>query len=251
MIVFSCPHCGKNLKVHDHLAGQTGTCKGCGELIQAPAAPVPAETAPAPQFQSPQPQAQDAGIVPGTGIPSPDAQASNPWAQLENLQIDASPSLPPPVVVPGGYGAGASEDYAGFWLRFVAIMIDSVIMSVVAGVFGGVFGFVWSLSGRHLTTPEDLQTFVAVCYLIEIPAIWLYFALCESSSWQATPGKKVFGLQVTTLDGERISFLRATGRFLGRILSGMICSMGYVMAGFTPKKQALHDMIAGCLVVRG
>ena len=91
---------------------------------------------------------------------------------------------------------------------------------------------------------------------------WLYFALMESSSWQATLGKKALGLRVTGMDGQRIGFGRATGRYFGKILSAMTFILGYIMAGFmmagpprhdrphARKKQALHDMIAGPLVVR-
>jgi len=72
----------------------------------------------------------------------------------------------------------------------------------------------------------------------------------ESSVWQATLGKKTLGLRVTDLQGNRISFGRASGRFFGRIISGLTLFIGYIMAGFTEKKQALHDIIASCLVIR-
>jgi uncharacterized RDD family membrane protein YckC len=71
----------------------------------------------------------------------------------------------------------------------------------------------------------------------------------ESSVKQATLGKLAIGIIVTDLQGSRITFGRATGRYFGKILSSLILSIGYIMAGFTEKKQALHDMIAGCLVV--
>jgi uncharacterized RDD family membrane protein YckC len=79
---------------------------------------------------------------------------------------------------------------------------------------------------------------------------WIYYAALESSAWQATLGKKVLGLRVTDLAGNRISFARASGRFFGMILSGMILGIGFLMAGFTARKQALHDILAGCLVLR-
>ncbi len=80
--------------------------------------------------------------------------------------------------------------------------------------------------------------------------LWLYFAILESSAWQGTVGKKVLGLRVTDLDGNRISFGRATGRFFAKLVSNFTFMIGYIMAGFTAKKQALHDMIAGCLVTK-
>jgi uncharacterized RDD family membrane protein YckC len=81
-------------------------------------------------------------------------------------------------------------------------------------------------------------------------ASWLYFAAFESSRWQATPGKKVLGLRVTDLEGKRLSFIRASGRYFGKIISWLLLGLGFVMAGFTEKKQALHDMLASCLVLR-
>lgn len=78
---------------------------------------------------------------------------------------------------------------------------------------------------------------------------WLYYALMESSTNQGTLGKMALGIKVTDLKGNRISFGKATGRYFGKIVSGMILYIGFIMAGFTEKKQALHDMMAGCLVV--
>ncbi len=81
-------------------------------------------------------------------------------------------------------------------------------------------------------------------------ASWLYEAILESSPRQATLGKMVLGLKVTDLAGNRISFARASGRHFAKYLSGAILFMGYIIAGFTDRKQALHDMIAGTLVRR-
>ena len=61
---------------------------------------------------------------------------------------------------------------------------------------------------------------------------------------------RLLGLKVTDLAGNRITFARASGRFFGKILSGMILGIGFLMAGFTARKQALHDILAGCLVLR-
>ena len=79
---------------------------------------------------------------------------------------------------------------------------------------------------------------------------WLYFALMESSSKGATLGKMAIGIRVTDLQGRRISFGRATGRYFAKLFSSMIFGIGYLMAAFTQQKQALHDMVAGCLVTK-
>ena len=77
----------------------------------------------------------------------------------------------------------------------------------------------------------------------------LYYTFFEASSWQATPGKRILKIYVTDLNGQRITFQRALIRNLARQISG-IFFIGYLMAGFTEKKQALHDIIASSLVFR-
>jgi uncharacterized RDD family membrane protein YckC len=138
--------------------------------------------------------------------------------------------------------------YAGFWLRFVAYFVDSLILCplwIVAGVLSGVM---------QASTDDTVKLVFSVLYLlwmvVAIAAAWLYFALQESGTAQATLGKRLLGLQVTDRQGNRIGFLRATGRFFGKIVSAMILDIGFMMAGWTERKQALHDMMADTLVVR-
>ena len=78
---------------------------------------------------------------------------------------------------------------------------------------------------------------------------WLYGALMESSRYQATLGKMVLGIVVTDMNGQRVSIARATGRHFGKWVSSLILGIGYLMIAFTEKKQGLHDIMAGCLVV--
>ncbi|MFC4769920.1 RDD family protein [Effusibacillus consociatus] len=130
--------------------------------------------------------------------------------------------------------------YAGFWVRVGAMLLDSIILAPIAFILGLIFGFLEPQEG-----PAD-----AILQLIVIAGTWLYVALMESSSIQGTLGKKLVGIKVTDIHGNRISFLRATGRHFSKLLSYMIFFIGFFMAGFTEKKQALHDMIAGCLVVK-
>jgi len=86
---------------------------------------------------------------------------------------------------------------------------------------------------------------------VSLLVTWLYYALCESSSWQGTVGKKVVGLRVTDLNGNRISFGKATGRHFGKIVSALILGIGFIMIAFTEQKQGLHDILAGTLVLKG
>jgi uncharacterized RDD family membrane protein YckC len=72
----------------------------------------------------------------------------------------------------------------------------------------------------------------------------------ESSSYQGTIGKKILGIKVIDMNGNRISFVKATVRYFSKLLSALIIGIGFLMAGFTNKKQALHDLIAETLVVK-
>jgi uncharacterized RDD family membrane protein YckC len=94
--------------------------------------------------------------------------------------------------------------------------------------------------------PLWLTLLVLVLYLI---GGWIYFALMESSEIQATLGKLAVGLIVTDLAGERITFSHATGRYFGKVFSALTVGVGYFMAAFTDRKQALHDVMAGCHVL--
>jgi uncharacterized RDD family membrane protein YckC len=148
--------------------------------------------------------------------------------------------------------------YAGFWRRFVAYLIDQIIVGIAAfvvlipglallgvGIGAGIMEDSESAVGLVLAA---IAAYMAAIALILVGQ-WLYYALMESSSRQATVGKLALGLAVTNLSGGRISFGRATGRYFGKIISGMIMMLGYIMAGFTERKQALHDIMASCLVV--
>ncbi|MEJ2567729.1 MAG: RDD family protein, partial [candidate division WOR-3 bacterium] len=79
---------------------------------------------------------------------------------------------------------------------------------------------------------------------------WLYFTIMQSSKLQATVGKKVCKLVVTDLTGSRISFVKANARFWSKFISAAIFGIGYLMAAFTEKHQALHDMIADTVVLK-
>jgi len=105
-----------------------------------------------------------------------------------------------------------------------------------------------SIGGAENILGVGIVLFVSRILMIVIG--WLYYALMESSVRQATLGKMALGLMVTDLNGQKISFDRATGRHFAKIISALILFIGFLMAGFTRRKQALHDMIAGCLVIR-
>lgn len=139
-------------------------------------------------------------------------------------------------------------EYAGFWLRFVALIIDGIVMAIPQ------YALMFAMIGSFSVQPEDAADMLPVLmiyYVLIIVMQWLYYALMESSKNQATLGKMALGIKVTDLDyGGPISFGQATGRYFGKLVSGLILAIGYIMAGFTERKQALHDMMAGTLVVK-
>ena len=133
----------------------------------------------------------------------------------------------------------ATTTYAGFWKRLFAILIDIIVLFVISIIVG----IIMLATG---TIQSELESNLNVIVFF---GQWLYFAIMESSSSQATFGKKALGIKVTDLQGNRISFGNATGRYFGKFISFIILGTGYLMVAFTEKKQGLHDKMAGCLVV--
>ena len=144
--------------------------------------------------------------------------------------------------------------YAGFWKRFAAFFIDCALffcfMLAFEGVLASVMGLTFVGYMEGAINPEVTLTSVEVIiYLIEGIIFGIYFACFESSSKQATPGKMALGIKVTDLQGRSVGFGKAIGRYFGKYIS-QIFLLGFIMVAFTRKKQGLHDMMAGCLVVK-
>ena len=141
--------------------------------------------------------------------------------------------------------------YGGFWIRVVATLIDFIAISIVTLPVSVIIRVLTGIAGHAVAmpTPGVEAASLIISGSFDALATWLYAALLESSSYQATLGKMALGLKVTDLDGHRISFARATGRHFAKLLS--ICFfIGFIMVGFTRFKQGLHDMVAGTLVIR-
>ena len=170
----------------------------------------------------------------------------------------SGPAAAAPAAVPGAsypvapvYSAvQTGVGYGGFWIRVVAAIIDGVLVRVVLTPFRAMLGLGGLAFGGHSGFPLMHLLGGGLMLLLTIPTSWLYEAFMESSSYQATLGKMIFGMKVTDLYGNRISFARATGRHFAKILSGMILGIGFIMVGLTERKQGLHDLIAGTLVRR-
>lgn len=141
-------------------------------------------------------------------------------------------------------------NYADFWIRFVASFIDGIIVNVLGSIIGFMIGLIVGISAGGRGDSGVVVTAQTLGFLAGVIITWLYQAFLESSSRQATLGKQAMGIVVTDLNGDRISFGRATARSFSKYLSAIILLIGYIMAAFTERKQALHDLIAGTLVVK-
>jgi uncharacterized RDD family membrane protein YckC len=144
--------------------------------------------------------------------------------------------------------------YAGFWKRFLAYILDQIILSVlgifIVVPFLAMIGI--GLWNQDFDPSAEFIVYLIGTYLMMILTIligeWLYFALMESMKG-ATLGKMALGIIVTDMNGNKITFGRASGRYFAKIISSLTLGVGYIIAGFTQQKQALHDIIAGCLVI--
>jgi uncharacterized RDD family membrane protein YckC len=206
-----CSKCGTNV------SDGSAFCSACGQPTAAAGAIAPAVERPAPG-------------IPAQYVPSP-----------------LTPILPSP--------------YAGFWLRVVAHLIDDLLLGIGIGILvligvamvgvDSIRSMVEGMKGEDFQMPGSLISAIFFVPLASIVMVWIYNASMESSQHQGTLGKVALGLIVTDSQGRPIGFGHATGGYFAKIITGLIpLGIGYAMAGFTEKKQALHDMIAGCLVLR-
>jgi uncharacterized RDD family membrane protein YckC len=141
--------------------------------------------------------------------------------------------------------------FAGFWLRAVAYLFDTVLISLVFGLIASFYPATFIKFPNAASTPLiSLPQLTPIAFAITMTATWFYYTLFEASAWQATPGKRVLRLYVAGVNGQRVTFARAAARNLAKIISSLTFLVGYLVAGFTEKKQALHDILASCLVLR-
>jgi len=166
------------------------------------------------------------------------------WAPLFQV-LPGVPAAPPLSPASFPLSESHSGQHPGFWWRFLAHLIDTIVMYVVGFAIGFMVGLVMGLS--DIREPGLLRGFGG---LMGFVAGWLYYALLESGPRQATVGKMACGMIVTDLNGQRVSFGRATGRYFGMIVSTLTFFIGFMMCAWTSRKQCLHDMMAGCLLFK-
>ena len=207
-----CPQCGAENQ------SEAKFCQGCGARLQ-PVQPPPLPVNP-PEIQHQDPYHKDSA---------------------------AAEEVPPQTsyVADGRQTAVPVVEYGGFWRRLAAMALDAVMIGLTMGVITFVLDLVLNI--RSHSGAARFNQFVNV---LQIIISWAYFALMESSEQQGTFGKVVMGLQVTDLEGHRITLKKATIRYAAKFLSSVLLMIGYLMVAFTARKQGLHDKIAGTLVVR-
>jgi uncharacterized RDD family membrane protein YckC len=182
------------------------------------------------------------------------------WTPIASLAaelgVSPAPGTPPPPTAYNPYesprhagpapAAGNEVVHAGFVRRWAALFLDQLVLSVPLAVVFIALGMADAAGSGDLSRLAMLQASAYVLYFIAAP---LYYALQESSAMQATLGKRALGIKVTDLSGQRLSFGHALGRWFAAALSYLTLYIGFLMAAFTERKQALHDMVASTLVV--
>lgn len=194
------------------------------------------------------------------------------WQPLSVLFPDAVSAVPPASAGPAMASAAALpatniaalEDYAGFWKRVAAYILDAIILYIPSLFISRLLGSAAAeaaMRQAQLSAPTDPQVMMdslmqyyatmAPAMLLNFVLAWMYYAFCESSAWQATVGKLALGIRVTDMAGKRLTLGRSLARYPGMILSSMILCIGFLMVAWTRRKQGLHDMLAGTLVLNG
>jgi uncharacterized RDD family membrane protein YckC/Tfp pilus assembly major pilin PilA len=180
----------------------------------------------------------------GNAIAGEGASAEVATLEPPPLRTDPPPFKPEGSTrSPQSGGTGAAR-WAGFWRRYAASFIDGIVLTIPAVLLGVAIG-----TGLFSSAEPDDTVAIVALYAASWVLNWLYFAYFHSAEWQATPGKRLFGIKVVGMSGERIGFGRASGRWLAIMLSGITLGIGFLMAAFTRQKRGLHDFMAGTVVV--
>jgi len=248
-----CTQCGQPLSPGAHF------CSECGAPVGAPTPPGAAQS----RWAPPATEASAAGVPLGPpGPASPSGSAGTPFAAPQPSAAPPAFGAPPPTPAGDSTAHGFPAElpsgvrYAGFWRRFWGLAIDRILLGVVllpVGLLLGVNMFRPLMNDGELRPDWLYQVVVGSMslWLVRSFAEWAYFSTFQCSSRQATPGQMALGLRVTGLDGGRIGFGRASGRYFASWLSAALLLIGFIMGAFTERRQTLHDMVASTLVVRG
>ncbi len=191
-----------------------------------------------------------------------ETDASGKFCQWCGADITSIPANP--VVTPEDEEGLDIGVYAGLGRRFVAFIVDFIIillfdlvamavLGLTRGIQNSYFYFVQHVPVEQLTVEGTmgamLGSVIAAYGIVLVFIPWLYYAGFESSRSQATPGKLLMHIVVTDMTGNKPTFARVTLRHFAKFVSALIIFIGFLMIGLTQKRQGLHDKIAGCLVL--
>jgi uncharacterized RDD family membrane protein YckC len=165
-----------------------------------------------------------------------------PVPVVEGLEVVATPSVPEPVAPPA-----PAVHYAGFWRRVAAMLVDVLLLFFPGTILRVGVGMPPPWSPQPMKDGE-MGLYLTV-FAITTVFTWLYSALLESSRWRGTLGQQLLDMRVGDGRDRRISFGRATARYFAQYLSAALCLVGYLFNLWTPRRQTLHDMVAGCVFV--
>ncbi|MCC6651167.1 MAG: RDD family protein [Candidatus Eisenbacteria bacterium] len=192
-------------------------CASCGALLDLPPASAPAEPA---------------------GYPAP-----------ESAPAEAAPAAAEQAFAPAGFmpapAAAPRPEYAGFWRRLTGMLVDGLLLFFPEAILRVLLGLP-VLSYEDQWGDSRVLLAEGTTFLMAV----LYCSLLECSGAQGSLGQQLLGIRVTDVQGRRIGFGRAVGRQFGKILSILLCCCGYAFQLWNHKRQTLHDMMSGCVVVR-
>ncbi len=165
-------------------------------------------------------------------------------AALHTARAIVAPTVVARAIMPR---SGSLElEYASFGARLLAMIIDMVILNTASSMIQAPFLAV--MLGN--LNPTTMIVGFAAPLLVGAGLAVVYTVWLESSAWQATLGKKILGLRVVDLDGQRITFWKSASRNFNKSISSLILGIGYLMPLWTAKRQTLHDRMAHCLVIK-
>jgi uncharacterized RDD family membrane protein YckC len=183
------------------------------------------------------------------------------WSAIRDIPVFAAllPPAPPPSVVgsPSGQSPVAEKGgprYAGFWIRLLAYIIDLIIVNLVAVGVGLVVGHlirvVATANGIH--NSEQISAIAsAIGAVVGLAIVLVYYIVFNSGRWQGTPGKRVLGIHLVTVGGEKVGGWLAFGRYLAYIVSSLPLFIGFMVIGWNSEKKGFHDMICDTRVIYG
>lgn len=184
------------------------------------------------------------------------------WSEVApTVQLPQVANLPPPLVsapaplsTPLPTASAPSFEYGGFWIRFLAKIIDGILLAVVGNIINGVVLGSRLKEFEHFD-PEDPAAVAALFGLFGMlllvgAAIGLAYHWFFLAKFAATPGKLALGLRIVRSDGSALSHGRIVARFFAEYLSSFVLCIGYLIAAFDDEKRTLHDYICDTRVVK-